>query len=38
MVMGARKPFVVRAASMVTVRQWLFGVPSRTRSPCGARL
>jgi hypothetical protein len=37
MVMGACKPWVVSAASMVKVDQWLLGVPFRhafsTRSP-----
>src|ERR1019366_7229235 len=36
-VTGACKPRVVSAASMVTVCQWLWGVPSGTCSPLGAR-
>jgi hypothetical protein len=35
--MGASKPSRVSVASMVSVCQWLFGVPSATRSPRGDR-
>jgi len=34
---GPCRPSRVRAASMVSVCQWLFGVASATRSPRGAR-